>query len=79
MLGAGDISAKEAQSKSTLLVNLNNDILRYVVHVTDETQANLILNQLFDLALMSQGAMNTDYVGDFIARSEAIIGHYIQR
>lgn len=79
MLGAGDISAKEAQSKSTLLVNLNNDILRYVVHVTDETQANLILNQLFDLALMSQGAMNTDYVGDFIARSETIIGQYIQR
>ena len=79
MLGAGDISAKEAQSKSTLLVNLNNDILRHVTHAADEAQANLILNQLFDLALMSQGAMNTDYVGDFIARSEVIIGQYIQR
>ncbi|MDF3002613.1 MAG: htpG [Bacillota bacterium] len=79
MLGAGDISAKEAQSKSTLLVNLNNDILRYVAHAEDEAQTNLILNQLFDLALMSQGAMNTNYVGDFIARSEAIIGQYIQR
>ncbi|QOX64686.1 molecular chaperone HtpG [Anoxybacterium hadale] len=79
MLGAGDVSAKEAQSKSTLLVNLNNDILQHVAHTEDEAQAYLILNQLFDLALMSQGAMNTDYVGDFIARSEAIIGQYIQR
>lgn len=79
MLGAGDLSAKEAQSKSTLLVNLNNDILRYVVQATEEAEINLILNQLFDLALMSQGAMNTDYIGDFIARSETLIGQYIQR
>ena len=78
MIKATDISLKEMQSKSTFLVNLNNDIIRFVLNSEDETQADLILNQLFDLALMSQGALNLDNVEAFILRSESIINKFIQ-
>lgn len=78
MIRPTDNALKEMQSKSTLLVNLNNDIIRYVLHSQEEDQWSLILNQLFDLALMSQGALNLEDVEGFILRSEAIIEKYIQ-
>lgn len=78
MIRPTDNALKEIQSKSTLLVNLNNDIIRHVLDSKEEEQWSLILNQLFDLALMSQGALNLEDVEGFILRSEAMIAKYIQ-
>jgi len=81
MIKPADTSLKELQSKSTFLVNLSNDIVRYVLDSPDSDrkgQADLILNQLFDLALMSQGALNIEDVEGFILRSESLIGQLIQ-
>ena len=78
MINPADLSKKELQSKSTLLVNLNNDIIRFVLNSQEQDQVNLIINQLFDLALMSQGSLNLEDVESFILRSEAMISKFIQ-
>ena len=74
-----DQAVKEVQSKSTFLVNLNNDIIRFVLNSKEEKQSQLIINQLFDLAVMSQGALNLNDVESFILRSETIISQLIQK
>ncbi|MBR0597761.1 molecular chaperone HtpG [Sinanaerobacter chloroacetimidivorans] len=73
-----DHSIKEMQSKRTLLVNLNNDIVRFILKSEDKSQADLIINQLFDLALMSQGTLNLNDVESFILRSETMIHKLIR-
>jgi len=78
MMKATDVSLREMQSKSTFLINLNNDIIRYVLNSGEEGQSDLIVNQLFDLALMSQGDLNLEDVEGFILRSETMISKYIQ-
>ncbi|MEL7655637.1 MAG: hypothetical protein AAGU75_06995, partial [Bacillota bacterium] len=79
MIRPTDTSLKEMQSKSTFLVNLNNDIIRYVLNSGEEGQSDLIINQLFDLALMSQGTLNIENVEGFILRSESVISQLIQK
>lgn len=78
MIKPTDTSIKEMQSKSTLLVNLSNNIIKFVLNSEEESQSSLILNQLFDLALMSQGDLNPDDVESFILRSESIMNGFIQ-
>jgi molecular chaperone HtpG len=55
--------------KSTLLVNLQNRIIRRVIDMGEDL-STLILGQLFDLAMLSQGALNIDDIEAFIIRSE---------
>ncbi|MFT4008007.1 MAG: hypothetical protein QM683_21215 [Lacrimispora sp.] len=87
MINQADTSLKELQSKSTFLVNLNNDIIRYVLEASEapdpqgancSKQTDLILNQLLDLALLGQGALNVEDVEGFILRSEDIINQWIK-
>ncbi len=72
-LGQADTSLREMQAKSTLLVNMNNDIIRYLTAASDETAIRIIMNQLFDLALLSQQSLKPEDMENFITRSEAIL------
>lgn len=72
-----DFSAKEKQAKRTFLVNMNNEIVRFVLESADESVINTIVNQLFDLSLMSQQSLRPEDVEQFIIRSEAILASYI--
>jgi molecular chaperone HtpG len=58
--------------ESTLLVNLQNKIIRYVLDAEEDLSV-LILEQLFDLALLSQGAFNIDDIETFILRNEKLL------
>jgi molecular chaperone HtpG len=58
--------------KSTLLVNLQNRIIRYVLD-TEEDLSALILGQLFDLAMLGQGALNIDDIEAFVLRNERLL------
>lgn len=77
MIDGSGSAAKEMQPDSTLLVNLNNDIMRYVIGA-DEEKSDLIISQLFDLALLGQGALNLDDVEGFIARNEKLLGMLVR-
>ncbi len=68
-----DMAAKKMQAKSTLLINLSNDIVRYILTSSDNIATGIVINQLFDLALMSQQALKPEDVEGFINRSEAIL------
>lgn len=72
-INKADFSAKELQAKSTLLVNLNNEIIRFILESPDEMVINIVVNQLFDLALMSQQTLKPEDVERFINRSESIL------
>jgi HSP90 family molecular chaperone len=63
---------REIQSKSALLVNMDNDIIRFIMEA-DEDLADMMIGQLFDLALMSQGALGMDDVESFVCRSERLL------
>lgn len=78
MINSTDVGVKELQSRSKLLVNLSNEIIKHILVCSDD-EAGQILNQLFDLALMSQGNLNPEDVEGFIQRSEAMIGLAIQK
>lgn len=68
-----DVTAKKFQSDSTLLVNMNNKIIRYILESGEPTGTRIVVNQLFDLALMSQQALKPEDVEAFICRSESIL------
>ncbi len=76
-INAMDFSVKEMQAKSTLLINMSNEIVRFVLDSEDDTVIHLIVHQLFDLALMSQQALKPEDVENFINRSESILSHII--
>lgn len=67
-INKADFSAKEMQAKSTLLVNLNNEIIRFILESPNEMVINIVINQLFDLALMSQQALKPEDVEKFMGR-----------
>lgn len=73
-----DIAAKTIQSKSTFLVNLNNNIVQFILNIQDKKQSDIIINHLFDLALISQGTMELEDIEPFISRSEDILCKLIQ-
>lgn len=78
MIKATDVSKKELQSKRTLLINLNNDTIQFVLNTEEEEKAHLVVHQLLDLSLMGQGALNLEDVESFILRSESVISQFIK-
>ena len=72
-LNPTDVSAKSKQTKSTLLVNLNNEIVRFLLESSNESADSTVINQLFDLALMSQQSLRPEDLEQFINRSESIL------
>jgi molecular chaperone HtpG len=67
-----DDALRRISPKSTLLVNLQNRIIRYVLDTGEDLSA-LILGQLFDLAMLSQGALNIEDIESFILRNERLL------
>jgi molecular chaperone HtpG len=68
-----DFSTQKAKSKSTLLINLNNDIIKGILSTDDKDKINLICNQLLDLSLMAQQKLSLEDTNAFINRSEEIL------
>lgn len=60
-------------TKKILLFNLNSPIVQHTFTAADELQASLLLHQLFDLALLSQQALQPEDMEHFIIRSEQIL------
>ncbi|WP_243120298.1 molecular chaperone HtpG [Caloramator sp. E03] len=74
-----DFYAKGKKAQSTLLVNINNEIVKFILKNSDEDTINIVINQLFDLSLMSQQSLRPEDVEQFINRSEAILASLIKK
>jgi len=73
IINSTDFQAKEKQSKRTFLINLNNSIVNFILTTPSEPMSTMFLNQLYDLALMSQQTLAAEDVEQFIHRSESIL------
>ena len=68
-----DLSAKNIQAKRTLLINMNNDIISFLLLCPNAAVIEPIVNHLFDLCLMGQQALKPEDMETFIQRSEKIL------
>jgi molecular chaperone HtpG len=76
-INPSDMASKKVKSKSTLLVNLNNKIIKHISILSDDKSLYTMINQLYDLSLMSQQALKPQDVENFILRSESILSKSI--
>lgn len=74
-----DIYTRGKHAKSTLLVNMNNEIIKFILESNDENFTNIVINQLFDFSLLSQQSLKPDDVEQFINRSEYILAASIKK
>jgi len=56
-----------------LILNLNNDLVKFCLDCEDEDKRNLVANQLYDLALLSHKQLTADEMTAFIKRSNDIM------
>ncbi len=75
-ISAEDYAEREKQSKSALLLNLGNETVRFTLETADEAAARLVLEHLFDLALLGQQALKPEDMEGFIARTEKLLKAY---
>lgn len=57
----------------TLVLNANNDLVKYVIDNKDDEKSDIICKQLYDLALISHKQLNPEEMTEFIKRSNDIM------
>ena len=57
----------------TLVLNYNNELVKYVLENKDSDTSELICKQLFDLAMISHKQLSPDDMTAFISRSNEIM------
>ncbi len=57
----------------TLVLNANNDLVKYVAEHTDGENTKIICEQLYDLAMLSHAPLSPEQMTGFIARSNKIL------
>ena len=57
----------------TLVLNANNDLVKYVTEHTDGENTKIICEQLYDLAMLSHAPLSPEQMTGFIARSNKIM------
>ena len=57
----------------TLVLNANNDLVKYVAEHADGENTKIICEQLYDLALLSHAPLSPEQMTGFIARSNKIM------
>ncbi len=58
----------------TLIVNVNNSLVRYILDNPDSGNVEIFCEQLYDLALISHAPLSPERMSGFIARSNKIMG-----
>ena len=57
----------------TLVLNANNDLVKYVAEHTDRENTKIICEQLYDIAMLSHAPLSPEQMTGFIARSNKIM------
>jgi len=72
-MGMGNIDASQFKSPGTLILNANNDLVKYVLEHEDGENTDLMLEQLYDLARLGNEPLESEDMAKFIARSNKIM------
>ncbi len=62
----------------TLVLNANNSLVKYLLENPESDKADLLCNQLYDLALISQRQLSAEQMTKFIARSNELMNIIIK-
>ena len=57
----------------TLVLNANNDLVRYIIDNKEGETTELIVKQLYDLAVLANHPLNADAMTAFVTRSNEIL------
>ncbi len=57
----------------TLVLNLNNDLVQYVLDHPEGENTELICRQIYDLAMLSNGPLSAEAMTEFVARSNKLL------
>ena len=57
----------------TLILNENNDLVKYILNNKESENVPMICNQLYDLALISHKQLSPEAMTAFISRSNEIM------
>ena len=71
-MGGMDPNMFGAEGK-TLVLNANNDLVKYVAEHADGENTKIICEQLYDLAMLSHAPLSPEQMTGFIARSNKIM------
>ena len=69
--GMSDVGAYK--TPGTLILNANNDLVKYLLANKEGENADLVLEQLYDLAKLANEPLTSEEMGNFIARSNKIM------
>jgi molecular chaperone HtpG len=78
-LNSADHASKTIQSRKELLFNLNNPMVKDIFELDDKASIDLAINQLFDLALLSQQSLAPEELERFISRSESVLAMMVEK
>ena len=67
-----DMDMDMFKTPGTLVLNANNDLVKYLMGAPDEN-ADMVLEQLYDLAKLGNEPLTPDEMAKFIARSNKIM------
>lgn len=57
----------------TLILNANHPLVQYIMEHSDDSNTNMICEQLYDLALLQQAPLEPEAMSKFITRSNDIM------
>ena len=73
MYGMAGMDPSMFGSNVTLVLNANNNLVKYVLEHKDDENTNMICEQLYDLALISHKQLSPDEMTKFIERSNKLM------
>ncbi len=73
MYGMSGMDPSMFGTNVTLVLNANNNLVKYVLEHKDDENTNMICEQLYDLALISHKQLSPDEMTKFIERSNKIM------
>lgn len=78
VINAQDTDQKFKQSKGKLLVNINNDVIKFVLKETTSDKSLFILDYLCKLAILGQDALSQKEMMVFLKNSRTLLDNYIK-
>ena len=69
----GNMNIDQFKTPGTLVLNANNELVKYVLEHKDADNTDIFLEQLYDLAKLGNEPLEPEDMAKFIARSNKIM------
>ena len=73
MYSMGDMDPNMFAADQTLTLNANNALVKYILENKESAHVPMFVEQLYDLAMLSNQPLSTDAMSKFIKRSNDIM------